>query len=301
VQDCQVGQTDQSRHHTHIIIYQVVRFPDGKRLILRRMQRYREATFMPRITDRSKICALLESDRNWAVYALGDLAPDKFRQSIWHATATAIVLLYGGFETPVLFALGEPEEVGPLLNELGPPPKMYLHVRPEILPIVRGQYEVLHDKTMLRMVLDSQLFSPASSEDVVRLSMSDLRALQDLYSDGMQSGEAPEFFVPSMLHEGVYFGVKQGTELISVAGTHFVAPHESVAAIGCVYTRRDYRGHGMATRVTSAVAGELMATSLRTIALNVHESNASAMRVYEKLGFATYCKFKEGLATQHDP
>src|SRR5271168_5268426 len=109
---------------------------------------------MPRITDQSAIRALLETDRNWAVYALGDLAPDQFERSIWicNAAAPAIVLLYCGFEIPVLFALGKPLDVEPLLKELGSPPKMYLHVRPEILTIVQVGYEVLQEKTMLRMV-----------------------------------------------------------------------------------------------------------------------------------------------------
>jgi hypothetical protein len=60
---------------------------------------------MPRINGQSAICALLETDRNWAVYALGDLAPVQFEQSIWlcHAAAPAIALLYYGFEALVLF------------------------------------------------------------------------------------------------------------------------------------------------------------------------------------------------------
>jgi hypothetical protein len=130
---------------------------------------------MPRITDRSNIRALLETDRNWAIYALGDLAPDQFERSIWlcNAAAPAIVLLYCGFDTPVLFALGRTLDVEPLLQELGSLPKMYLHLRPEILPIVQVGYEVLEEKTMLRMVLDPQRFKPPSAEGIVRLTITD--------------------------------------------------------------------------------------------------------------------------------
>jgi GNAT superfamily N-acetyltransferase len=255
---------------------------------------------MPRITDQFEIRPILETDRNWAVYALGDLAPDQFERSIWlsNADAPAIVLHYSGFEIPVLFALGKPLDVEPLLKELGSPPKMYLHVRPEIIPIVQVGYEVLHEKTMLRMVLDPQRFRPASADDVVRLTITDREALERLYAEGEPAGEGPEFFVPSMLKEGVYFGIKQGVDFIAAAGTHLVVPHENVAAIGNVYTRRDRRGQGLATRVISAVANELLAMNLRTIALNVNENNGTATRVYEKLGFAFYCKFEEGLATR---
>jgi ribosomal protein S18 acetylase RimI-like enzyme len=255
---------------------------------------------MPQITDRSAIRAFLKSDRNWAVYALGDLAPYQFERSVWisNAAATALVLLYRGFETPVLFALGKPLDVEPLLKELGSLSKMYLHVRPEILPIFRVGYEIHQEKTMLRMVLDPHHFEPASSEDVVRLTITDRQALERLYADGQPSGEAPEFFVASMLNDGVYCGIKQGSDLLAAAGTHLVVRPESVAAIGNVYTRRDRRGRGLAARVTSAVTNELLTMNLRTIALNVNENNETATRVYEKLGFATYCDFKEGLATR---
>jgi predicted GNAT family acetyltransferase len=35
---------------------------------------------------------------------------------------------------------------------------------------------------------------------------------------------------------------------------------------------------------------------LRTIALNVSQRNAAAIRVYEQVGFARYCGFYEGVA-----
>jgi ribosomal protein S18 acetylase RimI-like enzyme len=53
----------------------------------------------------------------------------------------------------------------------------------------------------------------------------------------------------------------------------------------------------MASRATSAVVRELVQAGVRTIALNVEETNERAIRVYKKLGFLSHCTFKEGLAT----
>jgi ribosomal protein S18 acetylase RimI-like enzyme len=257
---------------------------------------------MARVTATSEIRALLETDRNWAVYALGDLHPVRFEHSTFLSVAgiPALVLLYRAFETPVLFTLGKPADVQLVLEELDLPRKMYLHIRPEILLLVQARYQVHGEKTMSRMILDRSLLALNSAEAVIRLGPEDVQDLERLYADGATARESPEFFTHAMLQEGVYFGVREGDDLVAAAGTHLVSSNESVAAIGNVYTRRDRRGLGIASCVTSAVVRELVQAGVRTIALNVEETNVRAIRVYKKLGFVSHCTFKEGLATiQH--
>ena len=254
---------------------------------------------MPPVTDPVSIRTLLETDRPWSVYALGDLAPERFRHCTWLAgPGPALVLLYRAFTTPVLFALGQPGAVRGLLEEVGDEPELSLHVWPEILTLLRPGFELRGVKQMWRMVLDWTRFRPAPAEGVVRLAPADLPALRGLYADGEPAGEAPGFFAPSMLQDGVFFGIREGADLVAVAGTHLVEPHEGVAAVGNIYTRRDRRGRGLATRATAAVVSEMLARRLRTIALNVEEDNSPAVRVYERLGFLRYCPFVEGLAVR---
>lgn len=255
---------------------------------------------MPRLTDSAAVRRLLETDRPWAVYLLGDLAPQRLPHCTWlHVPggAPALVLLYREFGTPVLCALGGADAVRPLLEEVAEP-AMYLHVRPEVVELLRPRYRVEHEADMWRMILDPTHFRPAPADRAARLGSADLAALRRLYADGAPAGEVPDFFFPGMLGEGVFFGVWEGGELTAAAGTHLVVPEEGVAAVGNIYTRRDRRGRGLATRVTNAVTAELVASGLRTIALNVNQRNATAIRVYERLGFARYCAFKEGVATR---
>jgi ribosomal protein S18 acetylase RimI-like enzyme len=255
---------------------------------------------MPRLTDPHRIRRLLETDRPWSLYALGDLAPELFARCEWFAPSqgdSALLLLYRAFETPVLFTLGSPDRVAPLLDEITAV-RLYLHVRPEILPLVRARYAVVEAQWMWRMMFDASRFQAVHRPDVARLAMSDVPALERLYADGDARGEAPDFFAPEMIEQGLFYGVREGSELIAAAGTHLLVPAESVAAVGNIYTRRDQRGRGWATHVTSAVTEALLGLGLRTVGLNVQQPNAAAIRVYERLGYVRYCEFVEGLAGQ---
>jgi ribosomal protein S18 acetylase RimI-like enzyme len=254
---------------------------------------------MPRIRDRSKIRALLTTDARWSAYALGDLAPGFYEHCDWHVAANgskALIMIYRGFETPVLFAIGESALLESLLDEVEITPKLYLHIRLEVAAIVKERYERCQTWPMWRMALDASEYRPARVHRAIRLCVDDLEVLERLYSDGDSTGESPDFFLASMLSQGVYFGIHEGSNLIAAAGTHLVASKEGVGAIGNVYTHRHHRGRGYATELTSAVVSELLRMNLPTIVLNVNQSNETAVRVYERLGFVRHCDYCEGLA-----
>ena len=132
-----------------------------------------------------------------------------------------------------------------------------------------------------------------------RLDKSDLPALRELYDDGRACGESPDFFLESMVVEGVYFGAWEAGELVAVAGTHVLSLAEGVAGIGNVYTRRGRRGRGLSGLVTGAVARELVRLGIAHVGLNVDRLNSSAIRVYGKLGFEESCEYQEGIAERH--
>ena len=253
---------------------------------------------MPRIRDRGAIRAILDADPRWSLYALGDLAPGYFEHSEWYVPgdgAPAVLLLYRAVTPPVLFAAGPPQAVA-LLAEEAAEPAVYLHVRPETAQALEPRYRFVDRRPMLRMALDPSHFRPEAADNAVRLGTADTARVEVLYADGAETGESPDFFFPSMLERGVFFGLEEAGELIAVAGTHLAVPEEGVGAVGNVYTRRDRRGRGLAGRLTSAVTQELLRMGIPVVGLNVSQRNSAAIRVYERLGFATHCEFVEGPA-----
>ncbi|MDP2390278.1 MAG: GNAT family N-acetyltransferase, partial [Acidobacteriota bacterium] len=110
------------------------------------------------------------------------------------------------------------------------------------------------------------------------------------------TGESPDFFYPSMVTDGVFFGVYDGDALVAAAGTHLFAPEEHAVAIGNIYTMRDRRGRGLGGAVTRGVLDVVKDSG--TVGLNVRAGNHAALHLYESLGFVRHCLFYEGLATR---
>ena len=253
---------------------------------------------MPRLTSPHDIRSILRRDVAWSVYALGDLAPAMFAKTQWFGPDLSLVLR--DFGTSILFAIGT-RSIREALDHATTP--VHLQVQRDALDEVSRHADVQHERAMWRMVWKGlppggrqippqRHLNPGS---VVRLGADDVPALQQLYADGDATGEAPDFFHPSMVSDGVFFGSYEDRQLVAAAGTHLLAREEGAAAIGNVYTRRDCRGRGLSRLVTGAVMTSL--AGIETVGLNVRADNAAAIRVYESLGFVRHCPFFEGLAT----
>jgi GNAT superfamily N-acetyltransferase len=258
--------------------------------------------FMPRITDLARVRALLDDDPAWSAYAIGDLSPEHVANCSWHAPADgscALALLYRGFDPPILFAMGGSAALVPIVREVEAP-VVSLHVRGEALAVIASTYTSIETRAMWRMVVDRPAFQSASTAGVEAIEESDLAAITALYDDGRLHGEGPTFFHPSMLRQGTFRAVREGDEIVAIAGTHLFSPELGVCTVGNVYTRRDRRRRGLGARVTSAVVQHAIARAIPTIVLNVGQGNADARRVYERLGFRVHCEFFEGEARKGD-
>ena len=244
---------------------------------------------MPRLHDKHDIRALLRHDPVWSVYALSDLDATLFARTKWFVPDLTLVLdLY---DTTILFAMG-PGSIREALDHVTWP--VHLQVQADVLEEVARYATITTTKLMWRMGWKGSA-QQAAAPSARRLGASDVPLLQALYADGDVTGEAPDFFFPSMVTGGVFYGIDEGGSLVAAAGTHVLARDEDAAAIGNVYTRRDRRGRGLGTVVTSAVLDAL--TGIGTIGLNVRADNDVAIRMYEGLGFVRHCQFTEALAT----
>ena len=75
---------------------------------------------MPALHNIPAIRALLEADRAWAAYPLGDLAPGFIEHCSWFQPpggSGALALLYRAVRPPVLFTQGDPEPLAAILDE----------------------------------------------------------------------------------------------------------------------------------------------------------------------------------------
>jgi ribosomal protein S18 acetylase RimI-like enzyme len=240
-----------------------------------------------------EIRKLLETDRLWSAYALADLDPLFSEFSDWYFASEALLLIYRGLEPPVLFALGQPQGVERLFSQV-PQDRYTYTLLGYCREMIRDRLKIESENHMWRMGLKPEEFPGTSADAVVKLRMADLDAIQRLFNG---HPDQPDAFMPSQIQNGIFYGIFEGDELISLAGTHILSHWASVAAIGNVFTRPDLRGKGLATRVTAAVVRVALDQGIETVVLNVGMDNAPALACYRKLGFWPYCGYYEGTGT----
>jgi ribosomal protein S18 acetylase RimI-like enzyme len=233
------------------------------------------------------IHSILELDRIWSAYAIADLEPQHKPHSVWFANKTAVVLMYKGFSPPILFSHGKPENLEGLFRELPHGEYVYTVQQPS-RDLLDDRLKIKFEAEMWRMSIDPGDFTPTSVDDVIQLHPDNVNEMKILFSD---HHDRPDAFAPSQVEEGMYFGIREGSELVSAAGTHVLSKQHSVAAIGNVFTRPDQRNKGHGTRVNSALV------RIRTIVLNVATANLPAISSYTRIGFQPYCKYQEGRGT----
>jgi GNAT superfamily N-acetyltransferase len=265
---------------------------------------------VPPLLDKDHIRALLNRDRVWGLYALGDLAAPMFMHARWFAPDLTLVLRV--HDTCILYAMGA-GSVREALDHVAWP--VHLQVQEDALAEIARHTTITETKRMWRMAWTgtpapapafalASAFAQASADRsagqapasaVTRLDAGHVDHLLSLYADGNESGEAPDFFFPAMMGDNTFYGVFEDHALVAAAGTHLVSREDGIAAIGNVYTRRDRRGRGYGAAVTAAVLHAL--SGIETIGLNVRADNDGAIKMYERLGFVRHCPFTEALGT----
>lgn len=251
------------------------------------------------IDDRAlaaEVRAFFGRDRLLAAYALADLDPRSVDTARWHVArrgreAIAALLVVEVLPFRPCFAMGEAEALAALFRTLGEP-RLVVAVPPYGRIAVEQAYRFERVDTMLRMVTDRASFQRRVTRAVARLGPEHVEDLVDLYGEAARS-----YFTPERLRREIYYGVYDGRRIVSAAGTHVRSAEAGVAAVGNVLTRIAYRDRGLATSVTSAVTEAALAEH-RDVVLNVRDENATAIRVYERLGYRTHCSFVEGPAVR---
>lgn len=93
----------------------------------------------------------------------------------------------------------------------------------------------------------------------------------------------PGPFLPRTIEFGGYLGIRRDGALVAMAGERIRPP--GWAEVSAVCTHPAYRGQGLATRLTLAVAAAITARGEAPF-LHAAAENTGAIRLYESLGFA---------------
>ena len=93
----------------------------------------------------------------------------------------------------------------------------------------------------------------------------------------------PGPFLPKTIDLGTYLGIRREGRLVAMAGERMRPPGWSEVSAVC--TDPAWRGQGLASRLTRAVAAGIVARG-ETPFLHAIASNTTAIRLYEELGFS---------------
>lgn len=248
------------------------------------------------LEDDARILPLLEGDRCWAAYALSDLDEPsrqhtRFIAALRNGGARSLLVLFTPPGLAVVSAFGSPDGVRAILARAQSLPlRAIITSLEDCVPAIAERYAVSNERAMLRMVVDAGALQAAPRVDasIRRLAPRDLPQLAQLY------GQHPEMvFQSRLLADGIYWGADIGDKLVAVAGTHTISPRFRIGTIGGVYTDPSFRGRGLATALTSAVARALVDADMSLLALNVRVDNVPAVAAYRRLGFSPHNTFWE--------
>ncbi len=249
--------------------------------------------------DKNVIEAFLRKHTNLHLYALGDLDDFFWQNTLWYALQDGqqileLVLLYTALEVPTLLAITDDfplmqellQKVKPLL-----PPRFYAHLSGNLPSVFAEEYRVESHGLHYKMALVNTAFlKTIDTTDVIPLTMRDLRDLQGLY----RASYPGNWFDPRLLETNLYYGIRRGARIVSVAGVHVYSPYYRIGVLGNVTTHPAYRGQGLSTAVCAKLCQELLKT-VEHVGLNVRADNHSAIACYKRLGFTLVGEYEEGL------
>jgi len=227
-------------------------------------------------------------------YGIYDVA-NLWNVSRWWLRDRAVVGLMDlpGSPVPVVYAVSADaaEQTLALMGDLAPlfPPHFIVTGPPGLTERHAGDYDAMWWAPHLKMYLARPDDLPPPQRDVFPLDRGDVSELERFFALTVDAGA---FFHPGLLDTGHYVGLRQGTELIAVAGIHVVDQRYRVAALGNVATHPAHRRRGLARAVTATLCAQLL-NEVDVIGLNVRQDNAAARVLYERMGFAAVADYEE--------
>lgn len=254
------------------------------------------------VEDRHRIEILLRKSVFLNLYTIGDLDDFYWKKSTAYGLIDAqdqliaVVLLYKGFDPPILLALADDSDVSTyaqLLAEIAPslPPKIYLHLSPRLIPSISKTFKLNSQGMHFKMGLISPNVEGITKSPLVqKVTWSELHQLTNFYNTSYPDNS----FDPRMIDTNQMYCIKDKDQIICAGGVHVLSTRYRVAALGNIATHPGFRSLGYGKRLVAHLCYKLM-QHVDHIGLNVKANNQNAISLYQKLGFELindYIEFK---------
>ncbi|MGZ3172222.1 MAG: GNAT family N-acetyltransferase [Croceibacterium sp.] len=149
------------------------------------------------------------------------------------------------------------------------------------LPDLPGLTTILR-RSAVQMVHDDITPPPGGDDEIVEFGASDA---SDMLALALLTQPGP--FEAETWRMGRFFGVRRAGRLAAMAGQRMHPP--GLVELSGVCTHPDFRGEGLATRLTNHVTRAILATG-ETAFLHAWADNMGAIALYEKLGYGLRCE-----------
>jgi predicted GNAT family acetyltransferase len=130
----------------------------------------------------------------------------------------------------------------------------------------------------VQMVLGALASAPAIADSIEPLSEADAPAMRTL-----AKLTEPGPFCARTHELGTFHGIKQDGRLVAMAGERMKL--DGFTEVSGVATHPDFRGRGFAAALTHRIAEQVLASG-ETPFLHAYATNAGAIALYRRLGFA---------------
>ncbi|NOX29919.1 MAG: GNAT family N-acetyltransferase [Actinobacteria bacterium] len=259
------------------------------------------------VSDTARIETFLRSDSATHLYALADLDVEFFAHSTWWMLSDegrdlAVAFVLEGFEPPLLAALDSTGEghdrtiLSSIASELGD--EYFVNLMPGAAESLSDSFDFDDDGLHSKMIWRTDEQRPPANSATLDGEPVVVEGLGREHTDEIErlqrsTPDAGRVFAPEMLAADTYFGIRDGTDLVAMAGTHVFSTQRRVAAIGNVLTHPNYRGQGLGTACTVEVMKRVQ-PHVDHIGLNVGNDRVVAQRIYARLGFEHVVNYVEG-------
>jgi predicted GNAT family acetyltransferase len=242
--------------------------------------------------------SILEHDLAYSIYSLGILEKyhiDQFKLNYEINKYPNFGIIISEFtDRNFLLLSGTSQIINQMLENIQLPKKnQILSANKEHLELLKKKYTISNLNEQHRMLVSKQEFQLYQSPliyQIKKLSYRDHKIIKNFY---FNAGHKINFD-PELIEEGAFFGAFHRNKLIACVCTHLISNKLKCAAIGNVLTKKEYRGLGLASNLTSLVTNDLLNRNCTYVALSVSTQNLQALRIYKKLGYEIKINNYEG-------